>query len=121
MGLRSVFANAAAAAFTAVGDIATTVTYRRSVTTYVPSTGANSVVNTDYTVSSILVKYSEAELTLDPSLKVSDQKMIVQQASLAVTPSTQTDTVIAHGKTYKVVNYVPDPAGATYTVQLRAP
>ena len=121
MGLRATFASAVSAAFTALGDIPTSVTYRRTVTTYDPTTGNNTSVNTDYTVSMILTRFSELELGRNAGLQVTDQKAIVQQASLIVTPNIQLDTVISGSKTYNMVNFNPDPAGATYTFQLRAP
>ena len=121
MGLRATFASAVASAFTALGDIPLSTTYRRTVTTYVPSTGNNTSVDTDYTVSAVFTRFSELEIGRTVGLQVSDVKMIIQTASLAVTPNIQTDTVVTAAKTYNIVNYNPDPAGATYTFQLRAP
>jgi hypothetical protein len=121
MSLRATIASAVSATFTALGDIPSSATYRRTVTTYDPTTGNNTSVNTDYTITAIFTRFSELELGRNAGLQVTDQKMIVQQVSLSVTPSIQLDTVISGGKTYNLVNFNPDPAGATYTFQLRAP
>jgi len=121
MSLRATIASAVGAAFTAVGDIAQTATYRRSTTTYVPSTGGTTATNSDTTITAIFTRFSELEIQRSVGMQVTDQKMIVQQSSLTVTPNLQTDHIVYGGKTYNIVNFNPDPAGATYTFQLRAP
>jgi len=121
MGLRATFASAVSAAFTALGDIPQSATYRRTTTVYDPTTGNNTSTNSDTTVTAIFTRYSQMELGQNVSLKVTDVKMILRQASIAITPSIQLDTVINGGNTYNIVNFNPDPAGATYVFQLRAP
>lgn len=121
MGLRAVFANAAATIFTALGDIPQSATYRRTTTVYDPTTGNNTSINSDTTVTAIFTRFSEQELGRSAYLQITDVKMILQQASLAITPSIQLDTIINGGNTYNIVNFNPDPAGATYVFQLRAP
>lgn len=122
MGIRAVFANAAATIFTALGDIPQSATYRRTTTTvYDPTTGNYTSTNSDTTISAIFTRFSEMELGRSPALQLTDVKMILQQASLAITPSIQLDTIINGGNTYNIVNFNPDPAGATYVFQLRAP
>lgn len=121
MSLRASLAKATAAAFTAVGDIATTSTYRRSTTAYVPATGLTTTTNVDTTISAIFTRFSELEVARTAGMQVTDVKMIVQKVALTITPNLQTDHVIYSGKTYNLVNYNPDPSGAIYTFQLRAP
>ena len=122
MGLRAVIASAAAAALTAAGDIPVTITYRHTVTTYDPTTGTDTSVFTDYPITQVLLtKFSEFELGRNAGLQLTDQKALILQSKLSVTPSIQLDTIISGGKTYNIVNFNHDPAGATYTFQLRAP
>lgn len=121
MGLRAVFASAVASAFTALGDIPQSATYRRTTTTYVPSTGNNTSTNADTTITAIFTRFNEIEIARTSGIQVTDIKALVQVASLAITPSIQLDTIINGGNTYNVVNFNKDPAGAMYVFQLRAP
>ena len=121
MGLRATFASAVSAAFTALGDIPQSATYRRTTTTYDPTTGNNTSTNADTTVTAIFTRFSEMEIGRAVGIQVTDVKMLLQQSSLAITPSIQLDTIINGGNTYNIVNFNPDPAGAMYVFQLRAP
>lgn len=121
MGLRATFAAAVDSAFTALGDIPQSATYRRTTTVYDPATGNNTSTNADTTITAIFTRFSELEIGRSAGLQVTDVKCLVRQASLAIIPSIQLDTVINGGKTYNLVNFNPDPAGAMYVIQLRAP
>lgn len=121
MGLRNVFANAVGSIFAALDDIPSDVTYRRTTTVYDPSTGNNTSTNSDVIIQAVLTRFSEMELGRNAGLQVTDTKAIIKQSSLAITPSIQLDTIINGGNTYNIVNFNPDPAGATYVFQLRAP
>lgn len=121
MGLRGTIASVVSAAFTALGDIPSSATYRRTTTTYTPSTGAATQVNSDTAITAVFTKFSELELGRNAGLQVTDVKMILQQSSLAITPNIQTDLVVYGSKTYNLVHFDPDPSAAIWVVQLRAP
>lgn len=121
MGMRAAISNAVGAAFTAVGDIAESVTYRRTASAYNPATGTNTVTNTDKTVSAIFTRYSQIELARSTGINVTDLKMTVRTSTLALVPNIATDKVVRSSKTFNIIDYSSDPAGATYTLQLRAP
>lgn len=121
MGLRATLASAVSAAFTALGDIPLSVTYRRTSSSYNTATGSNTVTNTDYTITkAVLTRYENMEIDKVTVLG-SDLKLIFQTSGLSVTPNIATDIVIASGKTYNIVRVNKDPAGATYSLQLRSP
>lgn len=120
MSLRATLAKAVGSAFTALGDIVLSGTYRRTSSTYNPATGANVVTNTDYTVPMVLTKYDSFEVDRQSVLST-DRKCIVRQAAMSVTPNIATDKVIAESKTYNIIRVTQDPAAATYTLQLRSP
>ena len=121
MGLSATIGRAVGSAFTALGDLVKTATYRRTSSSYDPATGANTVTNSDTSVSAVFTKFTELEIQRSTGMQVTDVKMTIQQSAITVTPSTQTDRVLYGGKTYAIVNFTPDPAGATFTLQLRAP
>ena len=119
MGLRSVIAKATTSAFTAVGDIKESATYRRVASVYNPTTGSNVATNTDYTVTAIFTKFEN--IVIDKVIiQLFDIKMLVQAKDISVVPNIATDKVVRAGKVYNVLNYKLDPAGAMYTIQLRA-
>lgn len=120
MSLRTTLAKVVGSAFTALGDIVISATYRRTSSTYNPATGSNTVTNTDYTVPMVLTSYSSFEVDKNVVL-VSDRKCIVRQAAMSVSPNIATDKVIAESKTYNIIRVTQDPAAATYTLQLRSP
>lgn len=124
MGLRATIVGAVSSAFKAVGDIAETCTYRRTSSTYNPATGANVITNTDYTIlRAIYSKYESFEIDKVVVLG-SDVKMIVQKSELGTTvPNLATDKLLrtSDSKTYNIIRVSQDPAGATYTIQLRSP
>ena len=112
---------AVASAFKVLGDIPESITYRRSTNTYVPSTGVNTVVNSDTTVTdAVFTSYENFEVD-KVSVLSTDVKMIVQQDSLGLTPNIATDIILRGTKVYNIIRVKQDPAGATYTIQLRSP
>ena len=120
MSLRDTIAKAAKTAFNAIGDIKETATYRRTVSVYNPSTGTNTLTNTDYPLSVVFTRFENLEIDKNV-VQVFDVKMLVLVDSMSVVPNTATDKVIRGGKTYNVLKWNTDPANAVYTVQLRAP
>lgn len=122
MGLRATLASAVGAAFTAIGDIPESATYRRTSSSYVPSTGVNTITNTDYTISkAVFAKFEQFEI--DKVLVLgSDVKMIFQTSGLSIIPNIATDKVVrTDGKIYNILRVSHDPAGVTTTLQLRTP
>lgn len=120
MGLRDTLAKATASAFTALGDIPETATYRRSSSVYDPSTGSNVETYVEFTLPVIFTSYQNFEIDR-VSVLSTDVKAIVQQADVGITPSATTDMIImANGEEFMVLRYAADPAGATYSIQLRA-
>lgn len=121
MGLKlASIKKAVTAAFTASGEVVSTATYRRTVSTYTPATGAMVKVDTDYTIQIILVGFSNYEINRT-DIQAFDMKGMVEQKNLSITPNPATDTVLHNSKIYSVIRYVSDPAGAVYTLHLRAP
>lgn len=110
---------AVSAAFTAIADIKEFATYRRSVSTYDPSLGTNSVVDTDYPLTVVFTRFEETEVDHNVVL-TDDIKMIVQTADMSVVPNTGTDRVVRGGEVYEIINFKVDPSKSVYFVQLRS-
>lgn len=121
MGLRGTIAAAVNSAFVSLGDIPSSATYRRTVTTYVPSTGDSTTTVTDTVLPVVFLRFTEIELARIVGLQVTDRKAILKQSDLAITPNIPTDTIIDGTRSYNIVSFNPDPAAATWTLQLRAP
>ena len=122
MGLRDTIAKGVNSVFTALGDIPETATYRRQSSAYDPSTGVNSQIDTDFTLPVIFTSYQNFEIDRVAILST-DVKAIVKQEDMGTTiPSSTTDKIIrSNGEVFHVLRYSEDPAGATYTIQLRKP
>lgn len=120
--MASPFTKAAQSAVKAATSLGATesVTVRRTTSTYTPSTGANTPSTTDYSWTVVVESYAEG-LVNGTSVKAGDLKLIGASADLSVTPDAATDRVIRGGKTYSIVpsGLRSDPAGATWTVQVR--
>lgn len=117
---RSTIVAAVATAFTAIGNIPESVTYRRTSSSYNTATGTNTITNTDYTISVVFSKYNNFEIDKQVVL-ATDIKALFKQSSLSITPNVATDKIIRSSKTYTILNIGQDPAAATYTLQLRSP
>lgn len=119
MGLRDTVARAAASAFAAVGDIPESVTLNRASNTYDAATGVMSATVTKFTAQAIFTSF---ELTETDRVVVlgEDKKAIIRQSTLATAP-TLTDTLSnAAGKSHQILGVRQDPAGATWTLHIRA-
>lgn len=120
---RSTIVKAVTSAFKALGEIPESVTYRRTASAYNPATGTVVATNTDYVLSKMIFTRFE-NFEVDKQLVLaSDVKAIIQQSELSIVPSTATDKVVRtrDGKIYNILRVSQDPAGATYTLQLRSP
>lgn len=124
MGLRATLAKAVTSAFTALGDIPEACTYRRTSSTYNPTTGANVIVNTDTAITKgVFVKYEGMEVDKIVVL-ASDVKFLVRKSELStIVPNLATDKLIrtSDSKTYNIIRYSIDPSGSVITLQLRSP
>lgn len=121
MGLsRATLAKVVSAAFNALGDIPESVVYRRTSSSYVPSTGTNTITNTNYTIDAIFTSFQSVEIDRVAVL-ASDLKMILEQSELTITPNLATDKVVRNSQTFNILRIFQDPTGATWTLQLRAP
>jgi hypothetical protein len=119
MGLRETIAKAVDSAWAAIGDIPEDATFRRVSKTYSPATGQWVDSNTDYTVPIVFTRFEAMELDKVYVFAV-DLKAIIKQNDMPVVPNTSSDRVVRNGTIYNVVRVFQDPAGATYTLQLRS-
>lgn len=121
MGLRDTLAKAADSAFKALGDIPESATYRRTTNTYNPATGSSVDVDSDFTLDVIFTSYQNFEIDRVAILST-DVKAIIKTADMTgLIPSASADMVIrSNGEEFHVLRYSEDPAGATYSIQLRA-
>ena len=117
--LASAFKAAAAAAVSAVGDVATTISYtRKSGGSYNATTGALTVTSTTESVSGVVMDYSDRELN-NQSIAVGDRKVLIPGNNFtAITPETGDEMTIG-GETYVVIRASVDAAGALWTLQAR--
>lgn len=118
--LRSTVLAATSVAFAAAGDLLQDVTIRRTpAPTYNPTTGLNTPgTPVDYTVEGMVGSYKQFEV--DGTLvKSTDRKIMVQQAALAISPTTS-DKAVVGGVALSILNVGQDAAGATWTLQARA-
>lgn len=122
MSLRDTIAKGVANAFKALDDIPETATYRRTTTVYDPQTGTSTTTTEDLSPQVIFTSYQNFEIDRVAVLST-DVKAIIQQAALSdFTPTAATDQIIRfNGETFNVLRYSADPAGATFSIQLRAP
>lgn len=119
MGIkRSNLAKAVASAFTALGDIPESVTYRRVTSTY--ANGVNTKANADTTVTAVFTKFSKVEIDR-VSILATDVKCIFQQSDLELTPIIASDKVVRGTKVFNIVTVEQDPASVVWILQLRAP
>ena len=122
MSLRNTIASAVDSAWVALDDIPESVTYRRTTVTYDPSTGTYVDSNADITINIIFTRYQNFEVDR-VAILATDVKGIIKQAEMgSTTPAAATDLVLrANGEIFNVLRYGEDPAGATFSVQLRSP
>lgn len=124
MGLkRSTIFNAVNKAFKGLGEIPETATFRRTTSTYTPSTGSNTVTNTDYTIDRAIFAAYDASHIDKVTVLATDIKLIFQQSELTVTPNIATDKVIriSDGKVFNIIRTSQDPVRSIHILQLRSP
>lgn len=117
---RASLAKAVSSAFSALGDIPESITFRRETSTYVASTGVNTKTDSDTTVSkAVFTSYKATEVD-GTVIMAYDVKVLIQQSDISITPNLATDVVIRGSRTYNIVSSMEDPAGVLYILQLRA-
>lgn len=120
MSLRAIIANGVDAAWAGLGDIPQPITLRRVSSTYNPSTGTSTTTNTDYLIAKgILTKYAEFEVD-KVSVMSTDRKLILRKKDVTIVLNTSSDRVLIGTTVFNIIRVTEDPAGATYTVQLRS-
>lgn len=80
-------------------------------------TGGVSSVETPYRGRGFMVDYQANQID-GTIVQVMDRQVVILGASIPVVPDTN-DLLIAEGKEYTIVRVTRDPAGATYTCQVR--
>ena len=81
------------------------------------ATSGPNPVSTEYSVKGFLSHYKVSQI--DGTLvQVNDRKALLLGESVPVAPSPG-DLIRAEGKTWKVITVTRDPAGATYSCQVR--
>lgn len=96
----------------------TTITLRRTVTTHDEATGMVTTTATDYSWAGVMVEYADG-LVDGQAVLMGDRMFLGAAGDIAVTPSSETDTVIEGGKTHTIVRVKRDPAGVLWTLQVR--
>ena len=110
-------------AYTALGDIPETATYRRVASVYNPATGANVVTNTDYTISKAIFAAYDNSIIDKINILATDLKLLVQQSELPILPVIATDRVVrtSDGKVFNIIRTSQDPVRSLHILQLRSP
>ena len=82
-------------------------------------TGGKNPTSTDHTCRGFIDDYQDRQID-GAIIRVGDRKVTILGASItpAVVPKTN-DTVTVEGTTFTVIRVQRDPAGATYTLQVR--
>ncbi|MBT4080296.1 MAG: hypothetical protein HOE82_06755 [Gammaproteobacteria bacterium] len=115
--MREDIATAIGNAFTALGDIPETVTYRqRTDGSYNAATGVVSHTDTDTSVSAVVEPLTGGQ---EPNIIAEehsgDLSFTFQQSDLSVEPNTN-DEIIRNSEVYTVSQIIADPAGATFRI-----
>lgn len=120
MGLKETIAAGIASGFQALGNVIETVSYLvySATSSYSPTTGLVTRVESTLTVGGIFYDYSKREID-GIQVKPHDQKFICQQASLSVAPTLQDRLTRTDGKSWEVLQVSQDPAHATWILHVR--
>ena len=117
--LAEAFQAAAAAAVSAVGDLATSITYnQKSNATYNASTGVLTRTTVSETVSGIVESYSDKAMN-NQTIAVGDRKVAIPGSSFSSISPEQGDEMVIGGETFVVVRAAIDAARALWTFQVR--
>lgn len=118
MGLSDAMKDAVGAAFSAIADLATQMTYVSIVPGgYVPSAGVAFPARTEHITTGIIVDYKDKELDGD-RIRRGDRKVLLEQSKLSPTPNLG-DQIEVEDLIYNILQIEQDPIGATWTFQVR--
>ena len=117
MSLRELVQANVTTAFKELGDLKSSGTYTSSGGTYDPSTGTVSTGTTYSFTDGVVTVYGSMEIDNTTVLRT-DRKLILNATGLGFNPAIS-GTVTINSSDFKVVSVRSDPAGATYTLQLR--
>lgn len=121
-GLQEAFQAAAAAAFSAAGNVKETVTLRKKTDAspvYDPVTDIITDPHTDYSVSAIPSGYDSNEVDGVVILDT-DEKLKILVSALAVSPA-KGDLIFRSSVRWEIIGIHKDPADAVWTLQIRRP
>jgi hypothetical protein len=125
MGLRATVAAAVKTAFTAIGDIPETATYRYYLSgdpSYQPEEGYVFNPKTDYSLTMLFTKFNEREIDNQVVLST-DMKCIVEATEFSdnsITPK-GADLIIKDSENWEIKSIYLDPTESVYIFQLRRP
>jgi len=107
------------AAFSAIGNVAESVTYRSKTSnpTYTPSTGAVTDGYTDYTVSMVFTKITDNEL-LKENVQLDDMWALIPASNLTPTPKLN-DEIVRDSSTWNIRMIKTDPTEALWKFLIR--
>jgi hypothetical protein len=120
MGLQSRFQNAAQSIVSAFGDVAHSNLAYHSLGTfsYNATTGANTESgDTDTTIKTIFDEVKSEEIQ-NRDILMTDQKLLVANKDISVTPKVG-DYVTIASERWNVVDFITDPAVALYEIYVR--
>lgn len=118
MGLSDAIKDAVGAAFSAIADLATQMTYVSIAPGgYVPSAGSTFSARTEYVTTGIIVDYKDKELDGD-RIRRGDRKVLLEQSKLSPIPNLG-DQIEVESSVYNILQIEQDPVGATWTFQVR--
>ena len=118
LDIRTIAANAVATGF-ALTNAPQDIVVRRTVPGgYDPATGQTTPASsTDYACTAIVTGYDQRDID-GSTILATDQRVVIQQAELSVTPTTSDKAVIG-GRVLEIVNVGSDAVGATWRIQVR--
>lgn len=120
MSLRALVQDAVMAGYRALGDIPESVTFStKAQTVFNPTTGQVTRPAASYSVSMVLVKYSQHEIDGE-MIKPEDMKGLLPAKDLGFVPQIG-DTITQGSTVFSVTDKGLDPAQSLYILQLRKP
>jgi hypothetical protein len=121
-GLQEAFRSAAAAAFSAAGDIKESATFRSKTNmnpVYDPVTDTETQSYTDYSTSMVPSGYDSREID-GINILDTDERVKILVEELTPIPK-RNDQIIRSSIKWEIINIHKDPANAVWTLQIRKP
>lgn len=115
--MRAAIQAAVGAAFAAMSDLKTSVTYRRGAGSYSPTTGQVTPGATTHTVLGIFFDFESNQID-NVAIRATDKQFLFEASQIAFEPSL-TDKIQSGSTVWEIKNLSKDPAGATWTLQIR--